>query len=305
MTLDVLGVCILGEDNKFLKGENEGPLHWYKNIISIALGHPVKTLLSFLPFTENRDLKYNIEKFNGYILGLLEKHQSKPEEQKKNSLLSLLVGAINDKSLTVEVVKNNLTLFFLAGHETTSTSLQFCLYNLSQNPEYQSRLRNEILTQFPTDELDYEKVKEFNIIQNLVNETLRMYPPVTYLPPRECLEDTEISGWLIPKGHLIQLNVWKILHDKETWGEDAFEFNPDRFDNLTPNQRKAFLPFGGGARICLGMTFSLLEQKLFFIKLLKKYEVKWAPDSKLQITVALFSPKHETLKFVFSPIETK
>jgi len=238
MTLDVLGVCVLGEDISFMKGEDDGPLQYYKNVLKISLSHPVKTLYNSLPFKENRDLKFNLEKFNSYMISMIEKHTTKPEEQKKNSLISLMIGAINDKTMTLKTVKNNLTLFFLAGHETTSTSLQYCLYNLAQHTEYQSRLRKEILSQFPTDELDYEKLKDFDIVQNLVNESLRMFPPVSYIPTRECVEDSEISGWFIPKGTLIQMNVWKIAHDKEIWGEDAFEFNPDRFDNMTPLQKK-------------------------------------------------------------------
>jgi len=129
----------------------------------------------------------------------------------------------------------------LAGHETTTVSLQYCLYNLSLNPKIQTRLREEILKLFPDDHLDifsYEKLKDFNMLTNVVNETLRMFPPVSYLPGRTTSEDTQIEGWNIPKGYQILINLWRITHDKKVWGEDVNDFNPDRFDNLTPQQKK-------------------------------------------------------------------
>jgi len=212
------------------------------------------------------------------------------------------VGAINDNTLTYEMVKSNIVVFFLAGHETTSTSIQYCLYHLAKNPEYQTRLREEILKDFPVDDLDYEKVKDFNMIGNMVNESLRLFTPLPYLPARVALEDTTAGDWFIPKGCQVSVNVWKVSHDKEIWGEDAFEFNPDRFNNLTPDQRKAFLSFGGGPRICIGMNFSLLEQKILFIKLLKKYEVTFGEGSELEVSTVLFSPNGEKLKWNFKPI---
>jgi len=178
----------------------------------------------------------------------------------------------------------------LAGHETTSVSLQYCLYNISRYPQYQTRLREEIFKQFPDDNLDYDTIKDFNIITNLVNETLRLVPPVNHLPGRETSEDTEIEGWFIPKGYQLMINVFQLHHDNKVWGDDVEEFNPDRFDNLTPLQKKSFIPFGGGSRICIGMSFSLLEQKLFLIKLLKKFELQWEPEQELEIEMGFMAP---------------
>jgi len=303
LTLDVLGICILGEDYKFLKGMDDGPLFWYKNIIQAGINHPVKTMKLFnkIPFQVNKDVQKDVLRFNSYIKNLIEKHSTKPSETK--SLMSTLIEAINDKSMTYDVVRSNLTVFFLAGHETTSVSLQYCLYNLARHPEYQKKIREEILKQFPDDDLDYEKLKDFDFILNLINETLRMFPPVTSLPGREFTKDTEIEGWMIPKGFQIMINIFNLHFNKEIWGEDANEFRPERFENLTQNQRKAFMPFGGGARICLGMSFSILEQKIFLIKLLKKYELSWDSNHELELAMMFFSPKPGSLNINFKRIE--
>jgi len=303
LTFDVLGVCILGEDNKFLQGVDDGPLFWYKNILETNFRHPYLTsvLLRKFPFKPNRDIIRDTEKFNSYIKKLVENSSKNSNE----NLISLFSGAIDNKDMSYDTVRNNIAVFFLAGHETTSVSLQYCLYNLASNPQYQAKLRETIISQFPDDNLDYEQLKDFNGVNNLINETLRLFPPVASIPGRITTEDVEIEGWIIPKGISFFINILKIHHEKEIWGEDVEEFNPDRFDHLTPTQKKAFMPFGGGPRICLGMHFSLLEQKIFLIKLLKKYELIWDPEAKLEVSPSFLAPNPEKYLIKFKRIENQ
>jgi len=216
--------------------------------------------------------------------------------------MSLLYDALEDKKLDYKAVKDNIVMFFLAGHETTSATIQYCLYHLAKNPEYQENLRALINNEFPDpNNLDYEKLKEFKTLEYLVNETLRIFPPVAYIT-RRSTEDLEIEGWFIPKKWNLVFNIWDMHRDVQVWGDDAREFKPDRFLNLTKIQKKSFLPFGGGARICIGMQFSLLEQKIFYIKLLKKFKIEWDPTSVVQMTTNLLQPVPETFKFIFKPI---
>jgi len=190
----------------------------------------------------------------------------------------------------------------LAGHETTSVALQYCIYNLAQNPEYQNRLREDILKQFPNHDLNYDTVKDCYFLNNMIYESMRLFTPIPILPARITTEDIEIEGWVIPKGYRISVCIWKTQHSKEVWGDDAEEFKPDRFNDLTKLQSACFFPFGGGARVCLGQPFSVLEQKLFLIRLLKKYQISWPSESELVIRLALFQPDHEKLKFNFTPL---
>jgi len=92
--------------------------------------------------------------------------------------------------------------------------------------------------------------------------------------------------------------------DSDIWGEDAEIFNPDRFDHLTKDQSNAFIPFGGGPRICIGNTFSLYEQKIFIAKLMKRFKFSLDPSSKLIVTDLLFSPQSELLKYNFKQFES-
>jgi len=93
-----------------------------------------------------------------------------------------------------------------------------------------------------------------------------------------------------------------IQRDSDIWGEDANEFNPDRFDNLTKDQAIALMPFGGGPRICIGNTFSLYEQKIFLAKLFRKFKVSLEPGSKLVVSGFLSQPKSEYLNYKFEHI---
>jgi len=302
MTLDVLGATILGEDYQFLKGREDGPLFWYKEILGNIMQHPFVTMsyFSWIPFKKAVETRNDIKKFDQHLKSLID-NPSKP----KNCLLYMLCEALNNNTMEYDVVRNNLVIFFLAGHETTSVSLQFCLYNLAKDLQYQSKLREMIFENFPNEDLDYETLKDFNVVANIVNESLRMFPPVPNLPGRKITEDTQLEGWFIPKGFQINISIYRIHHNKEIWGEDAYEFNPDRFDRLTPIQKKAFMPFGGGARVCLGMAFSLLEQKIFLIKLLKRYEITMDPESVLEVSPFLFNPNAEKFKLVFNRLEAQ
>jgi len=149
---------------------------------------------------------------------------------------------------------------------------------------------------------EFENFKELGYMSNVINETLRLYPPAGLLPNRDVVEDSVVGDYFIPKGNTIQVSVYSMHHDKEVWGDDVEDFNPDRFNNLTKLQKTAFLPFGGGPRICVGMMFSLIEQKIFLSKILSQYKISLTEGSRLEISNMLFSPRSEYLSYILEPI---
>ena len=103
-------------------------------------------------------------------------------------------------------------------------------------------------------------------------ETLRLFPPVVHLVTREASEPVQLGKTTIPAGTNIQIPVWQIHHDPNLW-PDPYSFDPDRFD---PELKKShhpmsWIPFGSGPRACIGIRFAMLEAKITLAKLLMKY----------------------------------
>jgi len=303
MTLDVLGICIFGKDFNFFDGSEKGPLHHYNRIFRTATNNRFLALMptwmfNTFPFGKVGMMKESFSVVNDYIKSLeLEALDNKDD---KLSLLKMLVEANTENKLSKQAIRDNILIFFIAGHETTATVLQYVLYYLALNPHLQEKLREEVKRVFPGD-INPEGLKDLTFTLNVVNEALRLHPPVPVLS-RRTSEDIKLGDYNIPKETSIDIFNYGIQRDNDIWGEDANEFNPDRFDHLTKDQAIALMPFGGGPRICIGNTFSLYEQKIFLAKLFRKFKVSLEPGSKLVYSGLLSSPKNEFLNYKFEHI---
>nr|CAD7424993.1 unnamed protein product [Timema monikensis] len=183
-------------------------------------------------------------------------------------------------------------VFFLAGFETSSTTVSFCLYELALNPEIQDRLREEVDTvlQKYKGTITYEAIQEMDYLSRVVDETLRKYPPVPNLD-RQCTKKFTFAGTnhVIEKGIRLIIPVYALHHDPKYF-PDPEQFNPDRFTEEAKRTRHnySYLPFGEGPRICIGMRFGLMQTKVGLVSLLSKY--KFSPCEKTSIPM-VFNPK--------------
>ncbi|XP_054926571.2 cytochrome P450 3A12-like isoform X2 [Dermacentor andersoni] len=174
-------------------------------------------------------------------------------------------------------VVGNAFIFLAAGFETTATSLGFLMYLMATHPDEQERLRAELESVFGTDqEISYEGLQQLKRLDMVVQEALRIYPPVVLFISRHCDKDTTIMGHFFPAGVNIMIPTWHIHHDPALWPE-PFEFRPERFDpdgsGGLPQQPAAFLPFGLGPRVCIGKRFALLELKMAVCRVLREYRI--------------------------------
>lgn len=113
----------------------------------------------------------------------------------------------------------------------------------------------------------------------IINETFRLYPPVMEMS-RLVEEDTEVNGFIIPKDLMLTFPILMFHRNTEIWGEDAAKFRPDRFAEGVLKAAKgetAYMPFGWGPRICIGMNFAQLELKTFLAMLLREFSFELSP----------------------------
>ena len=122
----------------------------------------------------------------------------------------------------------------------------------------------------------FEETKEFTYLEMVIKESLRLYPPVTFFLPRQVMKPTMLGDCLIDSNILVMISVHQVHRNPKHWNEPE-KFDPMRFSkDIAPF---SWIPFGIGARTCMGKQFSLLEQKVFLSMILRNYEVKLPADS--------------------------
>ena len=179
---------------------------------------------------------------------------------------------IDGSSFSREELIDQIGVFFLAGHETTAGALAWALFILSQQPSMVSRMREEIETNRSKMAMDINCVKKLNVVRNVFKETLRLYPPLAFMP-RVALESGRIGDEVFPKGALIMISPWLMHRHYDLW-ENPDRFDPDRFERETNQSAvaNAYVPFGMGPRICIGSAFALIEATLILAKLIERYD---------------------------------
>ncbi|GFR07462.1 cytochrome P450 3A8 [Trichonephila clavata] len=174
--------------------------------------------------------------------------------------------SISNKKLSLNELVGQCVIFFLAGYDTTASTLSFASYLLALNPGIQDKLYNELreVLQKHKGELTYEALQDMKYLDNVISETLRLYPPATRL---ERLAETDCklgdTGITIPKGMMISIPNYALHHDPKLF-PDPEKFDPDRFsaEERAKRDPNAYLPFGAGPRNCVGMRFALMEIKI-------------------------------------------
>lgn len=169
----------------------------------------------------------------------------------------LLLSFSDDRKFTFSEAAAQAFVFFAGGFETSSTTMQFALYELTLNPEVQEKARQEILKVLAKHDgkITYEAIYEMDYLGRVIDETLRKYPPIPILQ-RECNKDFTIPDTkvVIPTGVTVQVPVLGLHMDPEYFPNPE-KFDPDRFKEEEKAKRHhyVYVPFGEGPRNCIGM----------------------------------------------------
>jgi unspecific monooxygenase len=183
-----------------------------------------------------------------------------------------LMGAARDpetgEAFTDAQLGDQIATMILAGHETTATALFWALYLLALDPATQEQLATEVKGANLNDVTDVERLK---FTRAVVDETMRLYPPA-FLIARAASGPDTIAGLPVKKNDIILIAPW-LLHRHEKLWRDPNAFVPSRFMTGTPPDRFAYLPFGVGARVCIGAHFALVEATLALAKIIGSFRV--------------------------------
>ncbi|XP_050445489.1 cytochrome P450 6a2-like [Cataglyphis hispanica] len=185
---------------------------------------------------------------------------------------------VNNIDLTESFIAAQAFIFFVAGFETSSTTMSNALYELALNQEIQNKLREEINEEHIrcNGNFTYENIKKINYLDKVFKETLRKYPPVSQLTRKTSsnytFDGTKVN---IPKDQEIWIPIYSIQRDPDIYPEPDV-FDAERFNDEVVQTRHSmfYLPFGDGPRNCIGARFAVHQTKIGLIKILRNYKVE-------------------------------
>ncbi|XP_030552119.1 cytochrome P450 72A397-like [Rhodamnia argentea] len=238
----------------------------------------------FVPTKMNRRMKKIDKEVNALLTDIVRKKEKamRAGEASGDDLLGLLLqsNAKENVKMSLHDVIGECKLFYFAGQETTSVLLVWTMVLLSVHSDWQARAREEVLQIFGSRKPDHDGLSHLKIVTMILNEVMRLYPPLMILL-RNVHKETKLGKLTIPPGVQLAIPTLLIHHDKELWGEDAEEFKPERFaegvSKATKNQL-SFFPFGWGSRICIGQNFAMIEAKMALALILQQFKFELSPS---------------------------
>ncbi|KAJ8940735.1 hypothetical protein NQ318_005486 [Aromia moschata] len=218
---------------------------------------------------------------------------------KRMDLLQLLIDMKTEKkgqddgyvgdgsSLTMNEIVAQCFLFFIAGFETSSSTMTFALFELASHQDLQDRVREELTTILTkhNNQMTYDSLNELKYMKQVIDETLRKYPPVSFVT-RVCVKDYKVpdEDIVIEKGTRVFIPIRGIHYDARYF-KDPEVFDPERFNEANKKniQQYSHIPFGEGPRICIGERFGIMQTKVGLSCILRNFKVTLNKKTQLPL----------------------
>jgi len=233
------------------------------------------------PGAGTRRLKAAIRVLDGRVQRMIDERRA--DSRPRRDLLTRLLGARDEETkgpMSDRQLRDEIVTLFVAGHETTATALAWAFYLIDRHPDVRAALEREV-SAIGTRPLTASDVPRLPLAQKVFKESLRMYPPVRVLE-RQAVEPVEIGGHQIPRGAFVAVWPWALHHRPELW-PDPERFDPERFTPQAEDARPryAYVPFGAGARVCIGNHFALLEGPIVIAAWVARARLESADDREV------------------------
>lgn len=208
------------------------------------------------------------------ILNELVEERSRSLEEHDDLLDMLMATRYEDtgEPMSRQQLLDEISILFVAGHETTANALTFTSYLLARHPDIQQKVREEVQGVLTTDVPLASKIQQMEYTRAVIDESMRLYPPA-WITDRENLEDDDLGEFRIRKDTLVGVSFYELHRNTKYW-DDPEKFDPQRF--MGENRKKTagvYFPFGAGPRMCIGMGFAYYEMTLALSYILKHYSL--------------------------------
>lgn len=210
----------------------------------------------------------------------------------KTDLLSMYMSAIyedTNRGMDDTQLRHEIMNLFLAGHETTANGVSFALYLLASNPDIEDRFSNEIdNTIGKKNRPSMDEIKSLDLTSRIFKESLRLYPS-SWAMSRVVTENYRYKDYIFPKGSEFIIAQWGLHRTSDYW-EDPLKFDPDRFllENFKKIHKFAYMPFGAGARKCIGVHLAEAEGQTILARIGQRYNLEATEKTVVNTRAKLF-----------------
>jgi cytochrome P450 len=284
LTMYIVARTLFGADRIAMKDTADRvgqAIHDLQDITNREFQSPI-VWPNWLPSASNRRRRAAASVLYETIDGLIAERRATAVDGRvtdTGDLLSMLLLSIDESGdrMSDAEIRDQLVTLFVAGHETTSNALTWSWYLLSQHPDVEVRLHEELEQVLNGRPPSLDDLPTLPFTLQIIKEAMRLYPPAWLLNNRWAAEDTVLGDFPIRRGELIWLSPY-VSHRRPEYFPDPELFDPDRW---TPEQEKvlpkyAYMPFGGGARVCIGNSFALMEAHLIVAALAQRARLRLA-----------------------------
>jgi pentalenene oxygenase len=258
----------------------------------------VPPALHKLPTPGNRRYQQAFARLLQAVGSIIEGHRARGESGE--DLLSMLLAASEgNQGLSDAEIIDQVMSFFFAGTETTAAVLAWALHRLAQHPDLEARLHAEVDAVVPDGSpATFDLLPRLEFTSRIITETLRLYPPAWMLT-RIATTDTQLAGYLVKKGTTVVYSPYLIHHQAALY-PDPERFDPDRWDGRpTRGRNSALIPFGGGARKCIGDTFGMNEATLALATIVAQWRLEPTPGATVRpVSAAILNPCRLTMRTI-------
>jgi cytochrome P450 len=274
----LMGIDLLGEAERVGRAVTTSLdylEHWLTHLLALPLGFPTP---------RNLKARRALRDFDELIAGILAARR-RDAGHDAGDLLSMLLSARDEETgegLSDRELRDQILTFIVAGHETTAVALSWTIALLCRHPEVQERLRAEVADVLGGRIPAAEDLPGLASARRVVEESLRLYPPV-YAVARDAAAEDEIGGYRIPARSTVILSPY-VTHRHPAFWPDAEAFDPDRFlpERSDERPRFAWFPFLGGPHQCIGEEFAMLEMVLAVTMLVQAFRFELAPAACIE-----------------------
>ncbi|MBA0782580.1 hypothetical protein Gotri_000443 [Gossypium trilobum] len=199
--------------------------------------------------------------------------------------LGLLVNAYHEADgknrLSIQDLVDECKTFYFSGQETVNSLLAWATLLLAIHTDWQDKARAEVIEVFDNQNPDSEGMAKLKMITMIINETLRLYPPISGVI-RKVGREVRLGTLVLPTHSEVDMQIIALHHDPDLWGDDVDLFKPERFAEgiaeATKYNAAAFMPFGLGPRSCVGMSFTIIQAKIALSMILQRYTSNLSPS---------------------------
>ncbi|MGB5936281.1 MAG: cytochrome P450 [Ornithinimicrobium sp.] len=278
ITLDALGHAMFDRDLEPDHAE-VGPAMEVAIEAMVFRGEVRQLMPNWAPIRYQRQVRRSREAMHNIVAEIVGEHRDGSQRERMD-LVTLLLDAQDPDTgpgLSDSDVRDELMTIFMAGHETTGTGIAWTLAELARHPDVQQRLSRELEDVLSGAEPGLEDLARLDYLRQVVDETLRLHPPI-WVFPRDAVTEDQVGGYRVPAGESVFLTPYVTHRHPELWSAPE-RFDPERFapGRLQKLPRFAYFPFGGGQRKCLGAAMALQQTYLTVAMVIQRFHLAVNP----------------------------